>query len=306
MHTSANGKEINMDLFDRYDHFDVQLFDMDFNIMLSKNLLKALKLKQVPSRHMHKSWELYYIRKGFIEVDLEDGCQTYNEGTFTLIPPNTEHCIIRASEDIDHKSIRFTFKTGQSDMSKATERTLYSHALKENKCSEDIAEAFEQLKAAYKIYVNGNTTVWIEQKVAIFCMLFVLNIIESISGKTAWKKKSTSDDDNLNLIIEFFTEQKEDVSVAALAKALNYSVSQTNRLLKSKFGMSFRELHNEVRVRKSKYYLTKTTLPVEEISNIIGFNRKKYFDSFFKSIVGVTPMQYRRKNQASSLPSSHS
>ena len=48
MHTLANGKEINMDLFDRYDHFDVQLFDMDFNIMLSKNLLKALKLNQVP------------------------------------------------------------------------------------------------------------------------------------------------------------------------------------------------------------------------------------------------------------------
>jgi len=285
-------------MFDHYEHFNIQLLDMNFDIILSKYLLQKHLPKKFPLRHMHKSWELYYIKNGCIDVDFENERKVFGANCFVFIPPNTEHCIISASEDIEYYSIRFSYTYDPKQMLTAEiNQTLMDRSLMENPITDEVQRTFEILKSNYKRYVNGNPSIWLNQRVSISCMSFWLAMIESISGKMQmWKKKTASEEENLTLILEFFTEQYDNITVAKLAEALNYSVSQTNRILKSRFGMSFQELHNDMRLRKAKYYLTKTTLPVEEISRIVGFKEKKYFNRFFKALVGITPLQYRRTN----------
>ena len=59
-----------MDLFERYHHFNFVLFETNFDMILDKNLFTKFKLKEFPLRHMHRSWELYYVSSGYIEVDV--------------------------------------------------------------------------------------------------------------------------------------------------------------------------------------------------------------------------------------------
>ena len=288
-----------MDLFERYHHFNFVLFETNFDMILDKNLFTKFKLKEFPLRHMHRSWELYYVSSGYIEVDVGEERKVYHEGTFTFIPPNTEHCIVGISPDEKHYSIRLSF-TNESQKNIYTDiaAAIREHSFVENKTNDDIDSSFAQLRSYYKRFINNNPNVWIDQKVTVSCMMFLTNLIESICDKSIdWKKQTTADSEKLTMLIEFFTEQKESVSLKSLARSLNYSVSQTNRLLKNKYGTSFQELRNEVRISKSKYYLSQTDIPIDEISEIIGFKRRKYFDSFFKNQVGVTPLKFRKTNQ---------
>lgn len=88
---------------------------------------------------------------------------------------------------------------------------------------------------------------------------------------------------------------KEPVSVAAAAAVLNLSESHFMRLFKQVTGQSFVSYLNQFRVAKSEHLLATTDLSVSEVSQAVGFCDQSYFGLVFRSLVHLTPLQYRRQ-----------
>lgn len=62
-------------------------------------------------------------------------------------------------------------------------------------------------------------------------------------------------------------------------------------------GINFNTYINMERTKKAKEQLVKTDRKVNEISQECGFSNVKYFNYVFKKMTGVTPVEYRNKEQ---------
>jgi two-component system response regulator YesN len=50
-----------------------------------------------------------------------------------------------------------------------------------------------------------------------------------------------------------------------------------------------------LRIDKAKHLLETTALSLSEISEMTGFTSQSYFSTAFKTSVGMTPSQYKKK-----------
>lgn len=291
-----------MQYFEHYTTFSFHLFNMSFNMVLNDNFMKERWLKPYPMPHYHKTWEIYYVQNGSIEVDFNNEIRTYCAQEFIFIPPYTEHCIVKASEDVNCSNLRFSYSTVQNDViSESVDQLLQNHAFCAIGVTQEAAETWERLKRLFREYVEmAQPKMWLYQKVTSVCLYLISSLLEAVYAEASVDQESfAAENDSLAMIIEFFMmyDSESDVTIAHLAEALNYSVSQTNRILRQNFGKPFKQLAQEVRIKKAKYYLRKTDFSIKYIAEILGFRETKTFNRFFKASEGITPTQYRRENE---------
>jgi AraC-like DNA-binding protein len=87
----------------------------------------------------------------------------------------------------------------------------------------------------------------------------------------------------------------EPVSVATAAEVLHLSESHFMRLFKQVTGQSFVNYLNHFRVAKAEHLLATTDLSVAEVSQAVGFCDQSYFGLVFRSLIQMTPLQYKRQ-----------
>ncbi len=92
-----------------------------------------------------------------------------------------------------------------------------------------------------------------------------------------------------------FIEQNhsEDLSLGAVAKAVNSSTFYFCKMFKKATGINFTEYVSRVRIEKAKNLLLNPNLRVSEIAYEVGFQSLTHFNRVFKKIVGQSPTEYR-------------
>ena len=85
----------------------------------------------------------------------------------------------------------------------------------------------------------------------------------------------------------------ESVKVTELASRLNIHRNYVTKCFKRYYGMTPKHYLNKVRIEKAKRLLQESMYSVEEIADLLTFSSAAYFCKFFRSHVGITPMQYR-------------
>ncbi len=89
----------------------------------------------------------------------------------------------------------------------------------------------------------------------------------------------------------FYTNLK----LKAVAEHFNYNSSYFGKLFTKTFDCSFNTYLEKVRIEKSKKLLENEKLKVYEVCEIVGYNNVDYFHKKFKSIVGISPLEYRKQ-----------
>ncbi|MDE7145485.1 MAG: AraC family transcriptional regulator, partial [Duncaniella sp.] len=67
--------------------------------------------------------------------------------------------------------------------------------------------------------------------------------------------------------------------------------------IKSLLGVSPSDFLRRIRMQRAEKLITDTSLTFSEIAFSVGFSDPKYFTKCFKKDTGVTPSEYRKKNQ---------
>ena len=93
----------------------------------------------------------------------------------------------------------------------------------------------------------------------------------------------------------------EDISLSALSRQFTISEKYLSSLFKTVVGQNLVSFVNEVRIEKAKQILKETTLSVQCIAELCGFNDYFYFSKVFKKKTGVTATQYRAQAQEGSI-----
>jgi YesN/AraC family two-component response regulator len=89
------------------------------------------------------------------------------------------------------------------------------------------------------------------------------------------------------------------LSLQEIADMLRMSSAYVGRIFKKQETISVADYINEIRLLKSVMLLENNNLPVNEISEKVGFSSPSYFFKLFKKRFGTTPKDYRIKKSLS-------
>lgn len=106
-------------------------------------------------------------------------------------------------------------------------------------------------------------------------------------------------------LLHFIQNEKpyrnNELKMKDLAAQLNTSSHHLSQVINEKFGKSFNQYINELRIKEAQQLLANPTFEktyIIQIAYRVGFNNKTTFNAAFKKIVGCSPRQYRAQLSA--------
>lgn len=94
-------------------------------------------------------------------------------------------------------------------------------------------------------------------------------------------------------ILAAITENSATITLKELAQQLHYSVPYCSKYIRKLFGCTFSQLLQHIRFQKAEPLLKNTTMTVEQISGLLGYENQESFMRAFKKKYHMTPSQYR-------------
>ena len=110
-------------------------------------------------------------------------------------------------------------------------------------------------------------------------------------GLPAWQQKR---------VVEFIEEHlAEEISLASLAELVDLSLYHFARVFAQSFGVPPHRYHMARRMERAKGLLHKPAPSVTQIGIQIGFREASSFTRAFRRFTGLTPIEYRRRQDSS-------
>ncbi|MFV0529576.1 MAG: response regulator [Lachnospiraceae bacterium] len=88
------------------------------------------------------------------------------------------------------------------------------------------------------------------------------------------------------------------LSQKTIAEKLGMTQEYFSYLFHKETGGKFSVFVRDHRIKIAEELLTKTDLSVQEVGYKSGYSDEKYFSKIFKSVVGLTPLCYRKENES--------
>jgi AraC-like DNA-binding protein len=95
----------------------------------------------------------------------------------------------------------------------------------------------------------------------------------------------------------FFRNYMHPCSIEDLAELLHLCTRRVNQLIHQLYGCSFSQKLNATRIEIAKLRLLYSEDSICDIGSLCGFNSPNYFFTTFRSIVGLSPREYRRNTK---------
>jgi AraC-like DNA-binding protein/ligand-binding sensor protein len=84
------------------------------------------------------------------------------------------------------------------------------------------------------------------------------------------------------------------LTMIEVAKFVYLNPSYFSKIFKSEIGCSFVSYVNNLRIEKSKDLLFDISVPLTDISSLMGFEEQSYYTKVFKKMTGMTPGEFRK------------
>ncbi len=120
---------------------------------------------------------------------------------------------------------------------------------------------------------------------------FYINILEVLGTE-----KEQDNENAIQWVKEYIeANYAKDIVVSDLAEKLDFHPAYFSAFFKKQTGQNFVKYLAEIRVLKACELLVNSNYSNQEIARMVGYNDPQYFYKVFKSVKGMTPLEYRMK-----------
>ena len=260
--------------------------------------------------HKHRGWSLFYIISGSAHVVLLHGRKPtridLNPGEFAFLSSLEPHRLSISEADHCHMVHLMLYPCGEE------EAILSLSQLRE------ISEAAYRMLCNSTLFVHAadlNAMLFNTLTEILLCFDFCrkkpdLSAVPKLMLQTMLVEISYLCQQNIeprydryvNSAIAYLKgHSTEVVHVADVAAEVGLHPAYLQRIFKDRMHMSLMEYLVQYRVRKARRLLCSTSFPIIEIAMECGFSSRQHFSRCFHEHEGMTPSEYRRRNQ---IPSS--
>jgi len=250
--------------------------------------------------YAHKNYELNFIASGHGKRIVGNNISTFENGDLILIGPDLPHGReFPPSEQItppECLTLIISETLINSDLSHIQElesiQNLFKRALKglafKGNSVKEVARQMEQLAR-----LHGP-----ESFIALLKLLKTLTEIEEqeiLSLSPELPDSYYKDLSQIKTVYHFVRRNLHNsITLDTAAGLLNMAPGSFCRFFKKRTGKSFIQFVKEIRISHASRMLSETEVPVAQICFESGYNNLANFNFYFKSIMKMTPSEYRK------------
>lgn len=248
--------------------------------------------RKIQNTHFHQDPEILYVLEGALELEVESEVHELGKGEFLLVNANKRHSYRETEKELLLAAIRMDFSILVEYL--GTNRILFW-------CNSaaDKSEAYEQLKKALDRMLNRYYDK--EKEGALFLnsiyyeVLYLLTSYFMVKADDNRLKEQISPDNSRVFEIQNYVQAnyQKQISLGDLAKKLYLSNAYLSKYIKKRFGLSFLEYVNNIRLFHAVDELLYTDKKITRIALDNGFPTSASFNKAFRDIYHMTPSAYR-------------
>lgn len=245
--------------------------------------------------HSHRYWQLFYSYSGEATFKIEGNSIWVPEGSFLLVKPYEVHSMTKKHSD-GFYSLDLKFEI--------LDEWLLEMALKlksRQRTDDNLAYFFRDIVEESS---NGKK----------MSARIITSMLEVILMKLIRRENHLSDQgvhavkvfhidyNRLSKCVQDVIDRVEAsvipvefLTIDELANRIGYSKKYIYKKFREETGMTINEYSTLLKIDKAKALLVDTDYSVGEIAHVLGYKSRSYFIRLFKSLAGMTPLQYRTK-----------
>ncbi len=150
-------------------------------------------------------------------------------------------------------------------------------------------QLFDELEHQYTGYQN---------QVGLLLSQLIISLVRNYEQEEKPKYHSATDTlyNSKSIIIEeYFLYEYRTLSLDALARRLNLSARQTQRLMQDYYGKTFQQKKTEARMSAASILLNEHGRSIASIAEELGYSSAEHFTSAFKKYFHASPGAYRKE-----------
>ncbi len=134
-----------------------------------------------------------------------------------------------------------------------------------------------------------------------------VDVLDSIAAETteetnALIERDLSPGEVIDVIKEYVEKNFcKEIKLAMFSEKYFFSQKYLSKLFKNKYNIGIYEYALKLRMNHAKELLRDNSLQIQEISDRLGYSNNNYFSKAFKTYYGISPTEYREKEQANLL-----
>lgn len=276
-----------------YDVYDVPT-DVERTVVLFKPA--AMEIPE----HTHTYFEIIYVLSGSSSHVINQTVQTFTAGDFCILPPAARHaqtaCIDCDTVRILARPSAFTeictgLLKGQDMLSRFLLGSIYNENSEQFLLfrTGDNDEIREHIFGMFGEMLSPDN--YTDRILTGMLMVLLLRLSKHWQAATQIIPLGNSDHE----IMLYVQENYSTITLEKLAAHLHYTVPYCSRYIKKLFGCTFSQLLKQIRFQKADLLLQNSTLTVNQISKMIGYENPENFMRAFKKRHRMTPSQYRNQ-----------
>lgn len=248
---------------------------------------------------------LFYIKDGTGEILFEEKKYSFKKNTVILFGAGTKYKFI-TEKPINIISINFDYTQKNSNHKlpyatiavKDNESAAARHIEKiqfENSPSLERPTVINDFSSngILKSLLNESNTKppFYEAKMSSLLKTLIIDI-----ARASILPENTNIEHKLNTVLSYIHENyTESISNEEIAKLVSYHPYYLNRIFKTYMGTTLYKYILDYRISMAENLLISTDIPIERISEQVGFNSINGFTSYFKKTKKLTPTQFRKR-----------
>lgn len=273
--------------------YGTELKNDKFSIFLTKS--------ENNPKHSHQFFELAYVKKGTVKHVFNDEEQLLEAGDYIIV----DYGIMHGYSGEDIAIINCLFLPELIDRSMANcpgfEALLNSYLIKyyyhgaavspEKRVYHDfdgsVLATLEKMADEYRDKTPGYMEL-------IRCYLIEV-IIKTL--RTTTVNLSYNEANGISRFVEEYValNYARPIKLSDICDQLSYSLPYVSKKFKDETGESFVECLQRVRLEEACRLLSNTKVNVENVAQRVGYTDIKYFRALFKTVLGMTPKQFRKQ-----------
>lgn len=248
--------------------------------------------KKVQNTEFHQDLEILYILEGALEIQIESEKYELRKGDFLLINANKRHSFHETQGDLLTAAFRVNFSMLSEYL--GTNQILFwcNTAADKNEAYERLRQILDRILNRYYDR-DGEGALYLNS--IYYEALYVLTSYFIIRADDSRLREQAAPDNSRVFEIQNYVQAnyQKQISLNDLAKKLYLSNAYLSKYIKKRFGLSFLEYVNNVRLFHAVDELLYSDRKITRIALENGFPTTASFNKAFKEIYHMTPSAYR-------------
>ena len=257
----------------------------------------------IPSRFNDDAMELVEVMSGKVSVQTGTVFVEAEAGDFVFVPPTMVFRVDSKDGTASVRGIKFDSSILESNMEKFEVDILYMFYVQaKNRISvfdsthptharlsalmQDAHDEVELKDVCYKLPIRANIYLMMTELLRYYC-----------GSKDELDRMIYHNVMRLRPVVDYIAEHfGEKIYIETLADMITVSPDYFTKMFKDSIGKTPIDYINGIRINKALELLSVGEVPVNEISDLIGFSNPNYFHKIFKQYMNTSPLAYRKSS----------